>query len=52
MRTLCSYVLFFVPAYRAAGDDGVGTKIQVAEWLNKYDTLGADLLAMVSWSTA
>uniref|UniRef100_A0A2P2IBX8 phosphoribosylformylglycinamidine cyclo-ligase n=2 Tax=Hirondellea gigas TaxID=1518452 RepID=A0A2P2IBX8_9CRUS len=29
------------------GDDGVGTKIIIADAMNKYDTLGADLLAMV-----
>jgi phosphoribosylformylglycinamidine cyclo-ligase len=27
--------------------DGIGTKIEIAERLNKYDTLGYDLLAMV-----
>ncbi len=34
--------------YIVQGDDGVGTKIEVAECINKYDTLGFDLLAMVA----
>lgn len=29
-------------------DDGVGTKIQIAEKMNKFDTLGYDLVAMVA----
>jgi phosphoribosylformylglycinamidine cyclo-ligase len=29
------------------GDDGVGTKIEIAEKIGKFDTLGYDLLAMV-----
>eukprot|EP01083_Nonionella_stella_P114604 339073_1 len=33
--------------YLVQGDDGVGTKSQVAEAMGKYDTLGYDLLAMV-----
>lgn len=33
--------------YLVQGDDGVGTKSQVAENIGKYDTLGFDLLAMV-----
>ncbi len=33
--------------YLVQGDDGVGTKSQVAEKIGKYDTLGYDLLAMV-----
>lgn len=33
--------------YLVQNDDGVGSKIQVAEMLGKYDTLGYDLLAMV-----
>ncbi len=33
--------------YLVQGDDGVGTKIEIAEKINKYDTLGYDLLAMV-----
>nr|QBK86799.1 MAG: uncharacterized protein LCMAC103_01310 [Marseillevirus LCMAC103] len=33
--------------YLAQGDDGVGTKAQIAELLGTYDTLGYDLLAMV-----
>lgn len=28
-------------------DDGVGSKMQVAEMMNKYDTMGQDLLCMV-----
>ena len=28
--------------------DGIGTKIEVAERLNKYDTLGYDLIAMTA----
>lgn len=34
--------------YLVQNDDGVGTKIQVAELVNKYDTLGLDLVAMVA----
>ena len=34
--------------YLVQGDDGVGTKIQLAEEMKKFDTLGYDLLAMVS----
>jgi len=34
--------------YMVANDDGVGTKMEVAELMNKYDTLGYDLLAMVA----
>ena len=30
------------------GDDGVGTKMEVAERIGKFDTLGYDLLAMVA----
>ncbi|MDP8203622.1 MAG: phosphoribosylformylglycinamidine cyclo-ligase [Candidatus Tenebribacter mawsonii] len=30
------------------GDDGVGTKMEVAERIGKFDTLGFDLLAMVA----
>jgi phosphoribosylformylglycinamidine cyclo-ligase len=33
--------------YLVQGDDGVGTKIEIAESIGKYDTLGYDLLAMV-----
>lgn len=33
--------------YIVQNDDGVGTKIQVATLMNKYDTLGFDLVAMV-----
>ncbi len=33
--------------YLVQSDDGVGTKMEVAEKLNKFDTLGYDLLAMV-----
>jgi phosphoribosylformylglycinamidine cyclo-ligase len=34
--------------YIVQGDDGVGTKIEIAEKIGKFDTLGYDLLAMVS----
>lgn len=34
--------------YIVQGDDGVGTKIQIAEAIEKYDTLGYDLVAMVA----
>ncbi len=34
--------------YLIQNDDGVGTKIEVAEKLGKFDTLGYDLLAMVA----
>ncbi|MDD3066761.1 MAG: phosphoribosylformylglycinamidine cyclo-ligase [Candidatus Gracilibacteria bacterium] len=30
------------------GDDGTGTKMEVAERMQKFDTIGSDLLAMVS----
>ncbi|MFO7895362.1 MAG: phosphoribosylformylglycinamidine cyclo-ligase [Candidatus Cloacimonadales bacterium] len=33
--------------YLVQGDDGVGTKIEIAQEIGKYDTLGYDLLAMV-----
>lgn len=33
--------------YLVQNDDGVGTKVMVAMAMNKYDTLGYDLLAMV-----
>jgi len=33
--------------YLVQGDDGVGTKIEIAEKIGKFDTLGIDLLAMV-----
>ena len=33
--------------YLVQNDDGVGTKIQIAEDTGKYDTMGYDLLAMV-----
>lgn len=34
--------------YLVQNDDGVGTKIQIAEKMNKFDTLGYDLVAMVA----
>lgn len=34
--------------YLVQNDDGVGTKIQIAEMIGKYDTLGYDLVAMVA----
>ncbi len=34
--------------YLVQNDDGVGTKIEVAERMNKFDTLGYDLIAMVA----
>ncbi len=34
--------------YIVANDDGIGTKMEVAELMDKYDTIGYDLLAMVS----
>ena len=34
--------------YIVQGDDGVGTKMEVAERIGKFDTLGFDLLAMVA----
>lgn len=34
--------------YMIQNDDGVGTKIEVAEKMQKFDTLGYDLIAMVA----
>lgn len=34
--------------YLVQNDDGVGTKMAIAQAMNKYDTLGYDLLAMVA----
>ena len=34
--------------YLVQNDDGVGTKIRIAEKIDKYDTLGYDLIAMVA----
>ncbi len=34
--------------YMIQNDDGVGTKIEVAERMKKFDTLGYDLIAMVA----
>jgi phosphoribosylformylglycinamidine cyclo-ligase len=34
--------------YLVQNDDGVGTKIEIAEKIKKYDTLGYDLVAMVA----
>ena len=34
--------------YLVQNDDGVGTKIEVAEKMRKFDTLGYDLMAMVA----
>jgi phosphoribosylformylglycinamidine cyclo-ligase len=34
--------------YLVQNDDGVGTKIAIAEKINKFDTLGYDLIAMVA----
>ena len=33
--------------YLVQGDDGVGTKMEIAERIGKFDTIGQDLLAMV-----
>ena len=41
-------ILDFGKYYLITGDDGVGTKMEVAERLGKFDTLGADLVAMVA----
>lgn len=40
--------LDFGKFYLVQNADGVGTKIQVAEDIKKFDTLGFDLLAMVA----
>ena len=40
-------MLDFGDFYLVQNDDGVGTKMMVAEQIGKYDTLGYDLLAMV-----
>lgn len=34
--------------YLLQNDDGVGSKIKIAEQINKYDSLGYDLIAMVA----
>ncbi|MCK5472108.1 phosphoribosylformylglycinamidine cyclo-ligase, partial [Candidatus Gracilibacteria bacterium] len=44
-------VLDFGNYYLVMGDDGVGTKMEVAERMRKFDTLGTDLLAMVADDT-
>lgn len=42
-----AWMLDFWDFYLVQGDDWVWTKVQIAEKINKYDTLGFDLLAMV-----
>jgi phosphoribosylformylglycinamidine cyclo-ligase len=32
----------------ATSTDGVGTKVVIAQWLGRYDTIGVDLVAMVA----
>lgn len=34
--------------YLVQNDDGIGTKMEIAHKINKYDTMGYDLLAMVA----
>ena len=41
-------ILDFGKHYLVMGDDGTGTKMEIAERMQKFDTLGADLLAMVA----
>jgi len=41
-------ILDFGNYYLVMGDDGTGTKMEVAEKMRKFDSIGADLLAMVS----
>lgn len=41
-------MLDFGDFYLVANDDGVGSKIAIADAIKKYDTLGYDLLAMVA----
>lgn len=41
-------VLDFRDYYLVMGDDGTGTKMEVAEKMKQFDTLGYDLLAMVA----
>ncbi|MCF7846056.1 MAG: phosphoribosylformylglycinamidine cyclo-ligase [Candidatus Peribacteraceae bacterium] len=41
-------ILDFGKYYLITGDDGTGTKMEVAERMQKFDTLGADLVAMVA----
>lgn len=41
-------LLDFGDFYLVQNDDGVGTKMMVAEQMQKFDTLGYDLLAMVA----
>ncbi len=41
-------VLDFGKFYLVMGDDGIGTKMEIAERMRKFDTLGSDLLAMVA----
>lgn len=40
--------LDFGDFYLVQNDDGIGTKVEIAEMIGKYDTLGRDLLAMVA----
>ncbi len=41
-------ILDFGKYFLVTGDDGVGTKMEVAERAGKFDSLGADLVAMVA----
>jgi phosphoribosylformylglycinamidine cyclo-ligase len=41
-------ILDFGKYYLVMGDDGTGTKMEIAEKMKKFDTIGADLLAMVA----
>jgi len=41
-------LLDFGDFYLVQNNDGVGTKVQIGEYINKFDTLGYDLLAMVT----
>ena len=43
-----SNILYFDKIRLGIGSDGIGTKIEVAERMKKYDTLGYDLVAMVA----
>ncbi len=43
-----SFLKEYKRPFLATGTDGVGTKIEIAKALNKHDTIGIDLVAMIA----